>query len=42
VFMLSGRGLCDRPIPRQEESYPLWNLFGCDQVKITSTPTASR
>jgi hypothetical protein len=24
VFVLSGRGLCDRPIPRPEESYRLW------------------
>jgi hypothetical protein len=24
VFVLSGRGLCDGPIPRAEESYGLW------------------
>jgi hypothetical protein len=24
VFVLSGRGLCDGPIPRPEESYRLW------------------
>jgi hypothetical protein len=32
--VLSGRGLCDEPIPRQEESY--WVcvfLAECDQVK---------
>ena len=28
--VLSGRGLCDGPIPRPEESYRLWL---CDQVK---------
>jgi hypothetical protein len=33
VFMLSGRGLCDGPIPRPEESYRLWCVFECDQVK---------
>jgi hypothetical protein len=24
VLVLSGRGLCDGPIPRPEESYRLW------------------
>jgi hypothetical protein len=35
VFVLSGRGLCDGPIPRPEEFYPLWCVSGCDQAKIT-------
>jgi hypothetical protein len=34
VFVLSGRGLCDGPIPRPEESYRLWCVSECDQVKI--------
>jgi hypothetical protein len=33
VFVLSGRGLCDGPIPRPEESYWLWCVYECDQVK---------
>jgi hypothetical protein len=28
--MLSGRGLCDGPIPRPEESYRLWCVAVCD------------
>jgi hypothetical protein len=31
--VLSGRGLCDGPIPRPEESYRLRRGFECDQVK---------
>jgi hypothetical protein len=31
--VLSGRGLCDGPIPRPEESYRLWCVSECDQVK---------
>jgi hypothetical protein len=34
VFVLSGRGLCVGPIPRPDESYRLWCVFECDQVKI--------
>jgi hypothetical protein len=34
VFVLSGTGLCDGPIPRPEEAYRLWCVFVCDQVKI--------
>jgi hypothetical protein len=34
VFVLSGRGLCDGPIPRTEESYRLWCASECDQMKI--------
>jgi hypothetical protein len=34
VFVLSGRGLCEGPIARPEESYRLWCVFECDQVKI--------
>jgi hypothetical protein len=33
VFVLSGRGLCNGPIPRPEESYRLWCVSECDQVK---------
>jgi hypothetical protein len=33
VFVLSGRGLCDGPIPRPEKSYRLWCVPECDQVK---------
>ena len=29
--VLSGRGLCDGPITRQEESYRLWCVVVCDQ-----------
>jgi hypothetical protein len=31
MFVLSGRGLCDGPIPRPEESYRLWHVSECDQ-----------
>jgi hypothetical protein len=34
VCVLSGRALCDVPIPRPEESYRLWCVPECDQVKI--------
>jgi hypothetical protein len=34
VFVLSSRGLWDRPIPRPEESYWLRCVSECDQVKI--------
>jgi hypothetical protein len=36
VFVLSGRGLCDGPIPRPEESYRLRCVLECDQVKINN------
>jgi hypothetical protein len=39
VFVLSGRGLCDWPIPRPEESYRLWCVSECDQVKINKLET---
>jgi hypothetical protein len=39
VFVLSGGVLCDRPIPRLEESYRLWYVFECDQVKIKTLYT---
>jgi hypothetical protein len=35
--LLSGRGLCDEPIPRPEESYRLWCVSQCDQKKITTS-----
>jgi hypothetical protein len=38
--VLSGRGLCDEPISRPEESYRLWCVSQCDQKKLqTSTQT---
>jgi hypothetical protein len=37
--VLSGRGLCDGPIPRPEESYGLWCVSECDQVKINNLDT---
>jgi hypothetical protein len=39
VFVLSGRGLCDGPIPRPEESYRLRCVSECDQVKINNLDT---
>jgi hypothetical protein len=39
VLMLSGRGLCDGPIPRPEESYRLWCVSESDQVKINNLDT---
>jgi hypothetical protein len=39
VFVLSGRGLCDGPIPRPEESCQLWRVSECDQVKINNLDT---
>jgi hypothetical protein len=39
VFLLSGRGLCGGPIPRREESYRLWCVSECDQVKINNLDT---
>jgi hypothetical protein len=38
VLVLSGTGLCDGPIPRPEESYRLWCVSECDQVKIKIDP----
>jgi hypothetical protein len=37
--VLSGRGLCDGLIPRTEESYRLWCVSECDQVKINNLDT---
>jgi hypothetical protein len=37
--VLSGRGLCDGPIPRPEESCRLWCVSECDQVKINNLDT---
>jgi hypothetical protein len=44
VFVLSDRGLCDGPIPRPEESYRMWCVSECDQVKNQkpSTPTVNK
>jgi hypothetical protein len=37
--VLSGKGLCDGPIPRPEDSYRLWCVSECDQVKINNLDT---
>jgi hypothetical protein len=37
--VLSGRGLCDGPIPRPEESYRLWCVSEYDQVIIKTLYT---
>jgi hypothetical protein len=44
VFVLSGRGLCDGPIPLPEESYLLWCVSEGDQVKLQkpSTPAVNK
>jgi hypothetical protein len=39
LYVLSGRGLCDGPIPRAEESYRLCCVSECDQVKINNLDT---
>jgi hypothetical protein len=39
VLVLSRRGLCEGPIPRPEESYGLWCVSECDQVKIKNPDT---
>jgi hypothetical protein len=42
VFVLSGRGLCEGPIPRPEESYRLWCVSECDQVLIKTLDTCCK
>jgi hypothetical protein len=37
--VLSGRGLCDGPIPRPEKSYRLCCVSECDQVNIHNVDT---
>jgi hypothetical protein len=39
VFLLSGRGLCDGPILRPEESYRLWCVSESEQVEINNLDT---
>jgi hypothetical protein len=39
AFVLSRRGLCDGPIPRPEESYRLWCVSQCAQVKMNNLNT---
>jgi hypothetical protein len=39
VFVLSGRGLCDGPIPRPEESHRMWCVSECDEVKVNNLDT---
>jgi hypothetical protein len=38
-LVLSGRGLCDWPIPSPEESYRLWCLSEYDQVNMNNLDT---
>ena len=40
--VLSGRGLCDGPITRQEESYRLWCVVVCDRVVLIMRPWLTR
>jgi hypothetical protein len=44
VFVLCGRGLCDVPISRPEESYRLWCVLECDQMQLKkpSTPAVNK
>jgi hypothetical protein len=43
VFVLSGRGLCDRPIPRLGHSYRVWCVSACDlQTSTRSRPRPTR
>jgi hypothetical protein len=37
VFVLSGRCLCNGPIPRPEGSYRQWCVLDCDQMKLQKT-----
>jgi hypothetical protein len=39
VFVLSSTGPCDGPITGPEESYRLWCVSECDQVKINNLDT---
>jgi hypothetical protein len=39
VFVLSGRGLCNGPIPGPEEANRVWCVLECDQVKIKTLST---
>jgi hypothetical protein len=39
VFVLLGRGLCDGPIPRPEESYRLGCVLECYQMKLRKPTT---
>jgi hypothetical protein len=39
VFVFSGSGLCDGPIPRPEESFRLRCVSECDQVQRNNLDT---
>jgi hypothetical protein len=39
--LLSGRGLCDEPIPHPEESYRLWCVSQCNQKELQNLETAT-
>jgi hypothetical protein len=40
--VLSGRGLCNKPITRPEESYRLWRVVVCDQETSCDEETIAR
>jgi hypothetical protein len=40
--VLSGRGLCDNPITRPEESYRLWCVVVCDLENLVNEEAMTR
>jgi len=40
--VLSGRGLCDEPITRPEESYRLWCVVVCDLENLKNEEVMAR
>jgi hypothetical protein len=40
--VLSGRGLCDEPITRPEESYRLWCVVVCDLENLKDEEAMTR
>jgi hypothetical protein len=40
--VLSGRGLCDEPITRPEESYRLWCVVVCDLENLMNEDAMNR
>jgi hypothetical protein len=42
VFVSSGRDLCNEPVPRPEESYRLWCVSECDQMKLQTLDTCCK
>jgi hypothetical protein len=41
-YVLSGRGFCDGPIPRPEESYRLWCVIVCDLENLEHEAAQAR